>query len=45
MATLMRNKEQQQGARPTVAGGDRQMGKRPRSTSETSTQITIDLNE
>ncbi len=44
MATLIRNTELN-AARPNVAGGDQQMGKRPRSTSETSTQITMNLDE
>ena len=39
-------KNEQHAAQPTAAGGDRQKGKRPRSTSpETSTQITINLDE
>ena len=38
-------KNEQNAAKPTAAGGDRQTGKRPRSTSETSTQISINLNE
>ena len=44
MAALMRNTELN-AAQPNVANGGHQMGKRPRSTSETSTQITMDLDK
>lgn len=44
MAALMRNTELN-AARPNIASGGHQTGKRPRSTSETSTQITMDLDE
>ena len=41
MAALMRNTELN-AAQPS---GGHQMGKRPRSTTETSTQITMDLDK
>ena len=44
MAALMRNTELN-AAQPNVVNGGHQMGKRPRSTSETSTQITMDLDK
>jgi len=45
MATLMLNKEQN-AAKVAAAGSNHQREKRPRSsTSETSTQITINLDE
>ena len=43
MATLIQNTRMN--AQPNVAGGDHRMDKRPRSTSETSTQITLNLDE